>query len=312
MTPPVLLHDAFFYSSDEEYVAGVRRFVHAAVEPDGTVLIAVPEPKLTLLRDALTALGDDVHFVDMQEAGINPARLIPFIQAFVDEHAGRPLRFVGEPIWAGRTEAEIVEAVRHEALINTAFANTELHILCPYDNRGLAPGVLDDARRTHPATWHKGERCSCGDFVDPLATYASAGRALPEPSIDTLDVSISDGLVAFRSTGKQHAQSTGMRPDRIADFVVAVNEAAANTIVHAGGDGSARIWHNDDELVCEVSDTGVIHDPLVGRRIPPTDQMGGRGIWLMNQLSDLVELRSGPRGTVVRIHMRRNERGEDR
>jgi hypothetical protein len=56
----------------------------------------------------------------------------------------------------------------------------------------------------------------------------------------------------------------------------------------------------------QFADTGVIEDPLVGRRMPPADRSGGRGVWLMNQLSDLVELRSGPpTGTVVRIHMRR-------
>jgi anti-sigma regulatory factor (Ser/Thr protein kinase) len=35
-----------------------------------------------------------------------------------------------------------------------------------------------------------------------------------------------------------------------------------------------------------------------------SDQTGGRGLWLANQLCDLVELRSGPVETVVRLHMR--------
>jgi anti-sigma regulatory factor (Ser/Thr protein kinase) len=40
-------------------------------------------------------------------------------------------------------------------------------------------------------------------------------------------------------------------------------------------------------------------------RIRP-DQLawGGRGLWLANQLCDLVQIRSGARGTVVRLHMR--------
>jgi anti-sigma regulatory factor (Ser/Thr protein kinase) len=308
MSPSSLLHDAMFYSDDEEYVAGVREFADRGLEAGSALLIAVPEPKLTLLRNALSSLGDDVDFVDMRLAGVNPARIIPLIEAFVQEHSGRPVRFVGEPIWAGRSDAETVEGVRHEALINEAFAQTDLHILCPYDTRDLAPDVLDDARRTHPTTWDDGERHPCEDYVDPLETYAAADRPLPEPepSIVAHRLSVSDGLGAFRSAVKGQAQSAGMGPDRVAGFVVAANEAAANTLIHAGGNGAARIWHDEEELVCELSDTGVIDDPLVGRRIPAADQTGGRGIWLMNQLSDLVEIRSGPRGTVVRIHMRRN------
>jgi anti-sigma regulatory factor (Ser/Thr protein kinase) len=242
----------------------------------------------------------------MGDVGINPARIIPFVKAFIDEHPDGPVRFVGEPIWAGRTAAERVEGIRHEGLINEAFARTDAHILCPYDTRALADDdVLDDARRAHPTVWEGDRRCACNEYVDPLETYAAAGHPLPGPPGATLRVSVSDGLGDFRSVVKEQAQAAGMHPSRVASFLIAANEAAVNTLVHAGGNGSARIWHDEHELVCEVSDTGVIEDPLVGRRAP-SDRPGGRGIWLMNQLSDLVELRSGAPGTVVRIHMRRD------
>jgi anti-sigma regulatory factor (Ser/Thr protein kinase) len=301
-----LLHDAMFYSSDEEYVAGIQGFVGSGLDTGGSVLIAVPEPKLALLREALADLGDRVHFLDMREAGINPARIIPLIETFIDEQPGRPVRFVGEPIWAGRTKAETVECLRHEGLINEAFADGAVHILCPYDTRELTPDLLAGARRTHPTLLQKAGRCPSDDYVDPLETYSAVDHPLPEPSAMPKHVSVGDGLVTFRSTVKEQAQSVGLGSDRLARFLIAANEAAANTLVHAGGNGLARIWHDEHELVCEVSDAGVIHDPLVGRRVPPPDRPGGRGVWLMNQLSDLVELRSGTPGTVVRIHMRRN------
>jgi len=292
-----------FYSGDEEYVARVREFVLDGLEAGSGVLVAVPEPKLALLQDSLSGVGGDLHFVDMRLAGVNPARIIPFIKAFVDEHPD--VRFVGEPIWAGRTEAETVEAVRHEGLINEAFGTTDVYILCPYDVRDLAPGVLDDARRTHLTILDDGERLPCRHYADPLEIYAAVDRPLPEPSVVPLRVSVTEGLVSFRSTVKERARSADLAPDRVAGFLLAANEAATNTLVHAGGNGSARIWHDENELVCEVSDTGVIDDALVGRRVPPADRPGGRGIWLMNQVSDLVEIRSGPGGTTVRIHMRR-------
>jgi anti-sigma regulatory factor (Ser/Thr protein kinase) len=300
-----LVHDALLYTSDAEYIAGIREFLEGGIDEGAALLVSVPGPKLALLRTALPHLDDRFQSEDMREVGVNPARIIPFIRSFVEAHPDRPVRFVGEPIWAGRSAPEIVEGVRHEGLINRAFADTSAYILCPYDARDLTPAVLSEARRTHPTLLCDGERRPCAEYVDPLVTYAAADRPLPEPAVVPLAVSVEKGLVTFRSVVKEQARAAGIEPDRVASFVIAANEAAANTLIHAHGDGSARIWSDEHELVCELADTGVIHDPLVGRRMPPPDREGGRGVWLMNQLSDLVELRSGPQGTVVRIHVRR-------
>ncbi len=54
-----------------------------------------------------------------------------------------------------------------------------------------------------------------------------------------------------------------------------------------------------------MRDHGHISDPLAGRLAPPLEQHGGRGLWLVNHLGDLVQIRSSPEGTVVRVHMRR-------
>ena len=59
-----------------------------------------------------------------------------------------------------------------------------------------------------------------------------------------------------------------------------------------------------DAVVCEVRDGGHIDAPLVGRERPSLERPGGRGLWLVNQLCDLVQIRSFPTGTVVRLHMR--------
>jgi anti-sigma regulatory factor (Ser/Thr protein kinase) len=40
-------------------------------------------------------------------------------------------------------------------------------------------------------------------------------------------------------------------------------------------------------------------------RTLPFIREGGRGLWLVNQLCDLVQLRSSAAGGVVRLHMRR-------
>ena len=92
---------------------------------------------------------------------------------------------------------------------------------------------------------------------------------------------------------------------RAADFVLAVDEVATNSLRHGGGSGTLRLWDDDRALVCDVRDRGYITDPMVGRVRPTREQVGGRGLWIANQLCDLVQLRSGNNGTTVRLHMYR-------
>ena len=73
---------------------------------------------------------------------------------------------------------------------------------------------------------------------------------------------------------------------------------------HGGGRGVLRVWRAADALVCEVRDAGVVADPLVGRRGQAGLAEGGRGVWMANRLCDLVQLRTSPAGTSVRVHTR--------
>jgi hypothetical protein len=47
---------------------------------------------------------------------------------------------------------------------------------------------------------------------------------------------------------------------------------------------------------------GRIADPLAGRATPTLQQTGGRGMWLVNQLCELVQVRSTDHGVTVRVH----------
>ena len=100
-----------------------------------------------------------------------------------------------------------------------------------------------------------------------------------------------------------HAAAAGLGPDRTADLVLAVDEIASNSLRHGGGRGTLRIWREDGALVCEVRDAGRIEDPLAGRQRPALDRDGGRGLWRVNQLCDLVQLRSFLDGAAVRVHV---------
>lgn len=109
-------------------------------------------------------------------------------------------------------------------------------------------------------------------------------------------------LSEVRALAEKHARMAGLPESRVADFVIAVGEIAANTVRHARSRGSMEIWQHGDEIVCEMRDAGVIADPLAGRR-PSPDATGGHGLWLVYQVCDRVDLRSDENGTVIRLHM---------
>src|SRR5207244_6913294 len=117
------------------------------------VLVVAGSEKLDRLRAALDGRASHVLFADMAEVGTNPARIISSWKRFLAEHgtAGRQPRGIGEPIWRGRTDAELVECQRHESLLNLAFAGAPAWaLMCPYDTETLDDAVVDEARRSHP------------------------------------------------------------------------------------------------------------------------------------------------------------------
>jgi anti-sigma regulatory factor (Ser/Thr protein kinase) len=100
------------------------------------------------------------------------------------------------------------------------------------------------------------------------------------------------------------ATEAGLSEERRAGLVLAVHEVAANSVSHGHHRGTLRVWRDPTEIVCEVRDDGRVADPLVGRARPGLKGEGGRGLWIANQLCELVQLRSFATETVVRLHMR--------
>jgi anti-sigma regulatory factor (Ser/Thr protein kinase) len=112
----------------------------------------------------------------------------------------------------------------------------------------------------------------------------------------------SEGLREARGLVRRRAEQAdlGQRTD---DFVIAVNEILSNSLHHAHDEGVLRVWEEPDGLVCEVRDSGQILQPLIGRQEPAAGQIGGHGLWLVNLVCDLVQVRSSPDGSAVRMKM---------
>jgi anti-sigma regulatory factor (Ser/Thr protein kinase) len=302
-------HEAMLYAGDDGFVAATLPFIRAAVADREPILVVVGTPKIDRLR---AELGDDaahVLFEDMAGVGTNPARIIPVWRAFVEGHAapGRRMRGIGEPVWAGRTAAELVECQRHECLLNLAFANAmDFWLACPYDVAALDPDVVEHVRDSHPVLVQDGAARASDACLDHAAVAAPFTEPLPEPAAGASEIPFDgDALFGLRALVVAHATSAGLDELRAGDLVLAVHELATNSVRHGGGHGVLRMWHDDDAVICEVRDAGRIVHPMAGRERPESDQLGGHGLWLINQLCDLVQIRSFATGGVVRLHVRR-------
>jgi anti-sigma regulatory factor (Ser/Thr protein kinase) len=300
-------HEAFLYADLAEFLDEACGFVREGLERDEAVLVATGGERLAGLR---TFFGSEpeVQLVEMAEVGANPARIIPVWRQFLDEHvaAGRSVRGIGEPIWAGRSEAELAECHQHESLLNLAFGGGPgWRLLCPYDVSALPDEVIEEARSNHPLVLDAGRWSASGGYHPDSARRALRHRPLPPPPDGADELVFTTGdLAAVRRAVRRRCLDEGLGAGPTDDLVLCADEIASNSLLHGGGDGLLRLWREQDALVCEVSDGGTIADPLVGRENPAVDRLGGRGLWLANQLCDLVQVRSGATGTVIRLHLR--------
>ncbi|MEU4877102.1 sensor histidine kinase [Streptomyces sp. NPDC021608] len=300
---PSFHHPAVLYTNEEDYLRVVGEFVRTEATGGRPVLVAVPGTRLRLLRETMGAGYEDVTFVDMRQAGRNPGRILSVLQSFADEHPDRHPCIVSEPIWLGRTAAEVREATRHEALTNLAFDGRPVTLLCLFDT-ALPEQVLAQAHRTHPVVADPDGYRHSPRYEDPHAVCRDCDVPLEEPA-DPLVLHFTEhDLAAVRDTAGNWARTAGLPSCRHTDWLLAVNEATGNSVRHGGGQGTLRLWRTADSVVAEVRDRGRLTDALVGRRRrDPRSPAGGRGVWMMHQLCDLVEMRTPPSGLIVRMHL---------
>jgi anti-sigma regulatory factor (Ser/Thr protein kinase) len=105
-------------------------------------------------------------------------------------------------------------------------------------------------------------------------------------------------LPEIRAAVQARARSVGMPEDRAMDVVLAVHELMANAIRHGAGKGRLRVWLAGDALRCQVDDEGAGARP---GRDDPWPVRHGHGLWVVRQVSDGMEVLSGPGGTRATI-----------
>src|SRR5437763_16526854 len=92
-------HLAYLYDDERDYLARLADFVQAGLRNGEPAFVAVPGRRAAPLRERLGAESPLLRYGAMTETGRNPARLIPELSAFVEEHPGQRVRYIGESSW---------------------------------------------------------------------------------------------------------------------------------------------------------------------------------------------------------------------
>lgn len=294
-------HVAWLYLTPGEHVAGIRAFAEAGLSAGEPVLIAVPAGRRSPAWD-LSGEEAGARSVDTADLGRNPARLMPLVRAFASEHEGRRVRVVCELAWTGRSAPELDEVARYETMANLAFGAMSMTMLCPYDVAGLPSSAITVACGSHPRLRQGGSERDNREYRGPANVQVGSDPPLLVPS-GARALSYQHDLRPVRALVASEAARAGLSSSRSTDLVIAASEVAANTLKHTRGAGLVRIWVTAREILCQFDDSGHITDPLAGYGRPAHDEPGGQGLWLVNQVCDLAEMRTSPRGTTIRLHM---------
>ncbi|HZD69796.1 MAG TPA: sensor histidine kinase [Actinomycetes bacterium] len=305
-----LVHQACLYCSDEQLLAAAAPFAEEGLARGEPVLIVTTSANLALLRHAV---GDRAHRLDYAETAYLGRRAPQRVAAFYrywQRHADSAgyVRILAEPVWTGRSEQEIVAWKRMESILNVVLSEADIWMVCLYDARVADPGVIADARRTHPACLNGRAVEPCADFVDPGAFARACDEVpLPDPPAGAATLRSEGDLSELRRFVAERAAAHGLEGERMWMLVAAVNEAAAYLLAEGSGAVTVRTWDWSGDLVYDLHDRGArVTDPFLGFRPPRPgrpEPAADDGLWLARQVCDALEVRSTDGGSTLRLHL---------
>lgn len=303
------LHDALFYSSDDELLAAAVPFLRAGLDLGGLAMVVCMPRNAALLADGLDG---DPRLRLLPHAEVyqrrTPAVISAYRRMMERERAtgtGR-IRLVGEIDFADQP-ANWTEWSRYEAVCNVALAPYRLWGMCLYDTRRLPREVLVAAELTHPHVVTASSRTSNPRYVDPADFLRRSTPAGPDPLEATRPTLDSDGLIdlaLLRRDIRTALAGSALCAEAADDLMLAISELVTNAILHGRPPVRVRLWSTSNRLLCTITDQGTgFNDPFAGY-LPAGGKYlghGGRGLWLARQLCDQLDTYRTPEGFTVRL-----------
>jgi anti-sigma regulatory factor (Ser/Thr protein kinase) len=287
-------HQAFLYADDGELVERLEPFLRAGRAEGEATVAALTRRHQALLREALGADADGVVFLDCENVYVRPIQTLAAhdkrVRGLLAAGATR-VRVTGE-IPLGTAQAAWKDWAIYEAILNRAFAERPVSILCVYDARSLPDELLEAIWQSHDHVGVPG-RAPASGYEEPEAVLSAptptplGRRGLP----GLRPLPATDDPVAFREALAAVLAGAGLPATAAFDMLVAAHEVFANALQHGGGVTETRAGCVDGWFVCEVDDPGPgLDDPLAGWLPPPPESDGQAGLWIARRLVSRLEL----------------------
>ena len=292
-------HELLLHHDDETLVGGTRLFVQRALEADGHVLVHSSRTRLGLLRDAL---GEDprIEYAYDEDLYQAPTQTLFAYQRKLAEYPEATDAWVTGTVPLGDDIESQSAWARYESMVNAALATFPFHALCTYDTRALPASAIAAAKATHPTISSEAGSlasdayaCPAAFLHDPLARVPRAPDSAPDLVTTVTDLTeLAHARRLVRTTARAHSAVSYTHVD---DLVVAMNEVAANGLVHGAPPVRIVLWAELGRLTCRVVDAGPGGlDPLSGFRYPELEEP--MGLWAARQQVDDLFIGTTERG----------------
>lgn len=296
-THPDYSHGLLVHDNDEELIEGTRAFVDQGLECGAQVLVHGTRDRVAMLRDLLGTRPRLEYGFD-EELYLQPTRTLFAYQRQLADRAERTPFWVTGTVPLGCDPAAQAAWNRYESAVDAALGPYPFRALCVYDARTRPPAVIAAARATHAIVSSALSSRASPEYVAPAAFLADPLARVPAPptsppSVATTIAHLRD-LARARQLLRASARSdSAVSSLTIQEFLMAVQEVAANGLVHGGPPVHISLWTDVDTLTCLVEDSGSGNvDPMAGFRLP--DDWGPMGLWAARQLVDDLFIGTSP------------------
>jgi AcrR family transcriptional regulator len=279
-----LTHEALVYSSDEEFLARAVPFLREGIAGGQPTIAAVMPEKFAVLCAALGPDAERLAFLDATTHYSRPSHALAEYRQRLDQELASPdvelVRVVGE-LPFGPTKEEDEAWIRYEAVINEAWADYPVWVICGYDTRVLPDHLIAGARHTHPLV-------SSGDEPGSSAVYMETAEFLPPvvrregprpvggAPVSRVTIAREPELADLRRVIAGAARAGGLSALIVDDVTVAVGELARDGLRRGDGETSVRVVRDQARWHCEVTgpasdeadeDLGLLIARVIGERV---------------------------------------------